>query len=334
MKRMYLVLTLIYFFSPHTSFANESFINHKQVYSYRVLEQDIKQLEKQYGDVIRVTSIGRSYLGRELWAIKLGKGNSNILMIGSHHGREWMTTSILMKMLEEYAKAYQKGTNYRSHSDKLLDKVSIWFVPMLNPDGVMIQQNGIEDFSFIRRWKLKRMNEGSNDFARWKANAKGIDLNRQYPSGWEQIKAGPTKPYYQFYKGKKPLQARESVAITHFTKKVKPTIAVAYHSSGREVFWNYKNGKNLGRDRRIAEKVAKTTKYQLSKPSKNATGAGYTDWFITNFHLPAMTIEICPFVKETSPPLSLFEEEWERNREVGFILIKEASNIPNNNNKK
>ncbi|MFB6469272.1 M14 family metallocarboxypeptidase [Cytobacillus sp. Hz8] len=326
MKKCYFLLVLLFLLTIPTPTKGE-LVNPNQIYSFSQLETDLNQLQSKYGKHIQVKSIGISHYGRNIWAVRLGKGEQNILMIGAHHGREWLTTSILMKMIEEYAKTYEQGDEYGGNSLQLLDQVSIWFVPMLNPDGVMIQQNGLDEFSFFRRWLLKRMNDGSSNFSRWKANAKGIDLNRQYPVGWKELDSGPKTPFYQFYKGKKPLAAKETVAITKFTKKIKPTIAVAYHSAGREIFWNYKNGKNFERDRKIAEKIAQSTQYRLSQPPKIATGAGYTDWFITTFHLPAMTIEICPYTKETNPPLTYFEEEWKRNQYVGILLIEEASKL-------
>lgn len=330
MKKILIMIMLLFFCVPIAPSAGSQIVDPMEKYTYKILRSDVQQLKRKYGDIIEVSSIGKSHFGQKLFAIRLGKGEENILMIGSHHGREWMTSSLLMKMLEEYASSYKAKENYGKHSITLLNQVSIWFVPMLNPDGVSIQLNGIDELFFIRRWKIKKMNLGSTDFTRWKANGKGIDLNRQYPSGWKEIKQDPSVPSYQFYKGRRPLEAKETMAITNFTKKINPTIAVAYHSSGREIFWNYKNGKNLERDFQIAKKVSEVTRYQLSKPPKKATGAGYTDWFITSFHLPAMTIEICPKIKETNPPLTIFKEEWERNKYVGLLLANEALNIKQN----
>lgn len=53
-------------------------------------------------------------------------------------------------------------------------------------------------------------------------------------------------------------------------------------------------------------------------------GGGFTDWFITTYHRPALTIEISNLVGETNPPLSIFQKEWKRNRNVGIKIAKEA----------
>lgn len=225
---------------------------------------------------------------------------------------------------------YQAGKPIGGFPSGLLDEVSIWFIPMLNPDGVSIQQGDLSNLNFLEKAGVWRMNRYSTNWSRWKANAKGIDLNRQYPIGWEEVMSDAKKPTYQFYKGEQPLEATEVKALADFTKKVDPTIAVSYHTSGREIFWHYKNKReNMARDYGIAKKTAELTGYELTFPEKEAVGAGFTDWFITEFKRPGMTIELSYLVDETNPPFSVFPEEWKRNRLVGIMLVKEA-NKPHN----
>lgn len=328
MARILCCLWLLFFSFQHATYSE--IINTNEPYSFEVLEQDLEELEASYPKDIIVKRIGHTHFNRSIYAVKLGKGERNIVLIGSHHGREWLTSVLLMKKLETYTKAYQNKEKLDNIPTELLDEVSIWFIPMLNPDGVTIQQNKLSMFPLKHRDKLKNMNQGSNNFERWKANAMGVDLNRQYPAGWKKLGKEPASPYYQFYKGKKPLEAKEVKALTKFIHEIDPLVAVAYHSAGREVYWNYFNGKHFFRDRQIAMKIAKLTKYKLAKPPRHAVGAGFTDWFITAYHRPAMTIEISPLVGETSPPLSVFEDEWQRNQYVGVTLVKEARKLIHN----
>jgi g-D-glutamyl-meso-diaminopimelate peptidase len=294
-----------------------------QPYSYEILIHDLEGFQERYKDEVQIKEIGKSHFGRSIVAVKLGEGKHNILLIGSHHGREWMTSMLLMQMLESYSHAYHNKEEYGPLPTDILNEVSIWFIPMLNPDGVTIQQKGVDLFPKNHQGRLMTMNQGLSDFDRWKANGMGIDLNRQYPAGWEALK-GPKSPYYQFYKGRKPLEAKEVFELTKFINQINPSIAVAYHSSGREIFWNYFNGENVKRDKAIAEKVSRLTGYKLGKPPVQAVGGGFTDWFITKYRLPAMTIEISYHVGETSPPLSVFKTEWDRNKYVGLTLAAEA----------
>jgi g-D-glutamyl-meso-diaminopimelate peptidase len=297
-------------------------------YTYDMLEHDLSKINKKYENKVIIKSIGTTHFGRDIWAIKLGRGKKNVVMIGAHHGREWLTSIVLMKMLESYAAKYHERVLFGFRSNNILNEVSIWFVPMLNPDGVTIQQNDFKDFPSNHQKLLLKMNEGSNNFKRWKANGMGVDLNRQYPAGWESLNQDPASPSYKFYKGEKPFESKEVRYLTKFIKEINPAIAVAYHTAGREIFWNYKNGKNLKRDKHIAKKMSKLTGYKLARPVNEAVGGGFTDWFITTYHRPAMTIEISYLVGETNPPLSVFKKEWKRNRNVGLKIAAEARKIP------
>lgn len=293
------------------------------VYTVGQFEKEIKDLEKRYH--LDLMSIGQSEKGKNIWAVKLGKGKKSILINGSHHGREWLSTLLIMKMINAYAKAYESKLNIDGYSTHILDEVSLIFVPLLNPDGIQIQQGDFSAFDLQEKWALFRMNNFSTNWSRWKANGRGIDLNRQYPAGWNELDTNTQAPNYQFYKGKKPLQASESKALVHFTKQIKPILAVSYHTSGREIFWYYHNKpENILRDYSLAEKTAVLTGYNLSIPEKHANGSGYTDWFITEFERPAMTIELSYLVDETSPPLEVIYEEWNRNRAVLLMLASSA----------
>jgi g-D-glutamyl-meso-diaminopimelate peptidase len=330
MKKLVISFIVCYFMVSNPTFAGV--VNPNQIYTYEQMKDDIWQLNEKFADQLSVKTLGYSHFGRKIYGIKLGKGEKTILMIGSHHGREWLTSSLLMEMLETYTAAYANKEDIGPFPAKLLDEVSIWFVPMLNPDGVTLQQGGLKKFPKFYRDNLVKMNLDSSDFSRWKANGKGVDLNRQYPVGWEELEdETAVAPTYQFYKGKKPIAAHETKAIVRFTKKIKPEMAISYHTAGREIYWKYNNGKNTQRDFEIAQKAAELTGYKLDTPPKEAIGAGYTDWFISTFHRPAFTVEISPLVGETNSPLSIFEEEWHRNKFLGMMLVKEAKNISNSN---
>ena len=57
---------------------------------------------------------------------------------------------------------------------KILNNTTIWFIPMVNPDGVTLQQTGLTSFPKADHAKIIKMNNGSTNFKRWKANGKGL----------------------------------------------------------------------------------------------------------------------------------------------------------------
>lgn len=304
--------------------ATGDLVNPNQVYSYEQMTTDIQELKNAYPELIEYKSIGKTPYGRDIWALKLGTGPATIFINGSHHAREWLSTNINMYMIDQYAKAYAQGGLYAGYSVRsVLDHTSIWFVPMVNPDGVTLQQRGPAAFPESVRNQLIQMNEGSRDFSRWKANGVGIDLNRQYPANWSNI-GGPKSPAYQNYKGTAPIQASETQAIYNFTYEIQPEISSAYHSAGRVIYWYFHNKlENLDRDRRIATRYSELTGYKLM-PAGSSGGGGYTDWFIQEFGRPAFTPELGIYPGETSLPISAFPDEWRRNQTVGLYLASEG----------
>ena len=185
MAKLISILIVVFFLFETATQAKK--VKVEKPYSYEQLEQDLEKIQEKYKRHIELKSIGTTHFGKNIWGVKIGKGKKNIVLIGAHHGREWLTSALLMKMLKSYAEAYQGSGKIGFTSTNILNEVSIWFIPMLNPDGVSIQQNNMTGFPAMHIQRLLIMNEGLNNFERWKANGMGIDLNRQYPAGWKDL---------------------------------------------------------------------------------------------------------------------------------------------------
>lgn len=317
-------------FSFTPSASATSYVNPIQTYTYSEMTTDMKELAKAYPDLVQYRALGKSPYGRTIWAIKLGKGDGTVLYNASHHAREWITTNISMEMIDAYSDAYKKNTTYQGYNVRsLLNDVSIWIVPMVNPDGVTLQQSGLKEFPKSAHSGIKKMNNGSTNFKRWKSNAQGIDLNRQYPAGWNEIpRSEAPKPYYKMYKGTKPLQAPEVKLLYNFTNYISPETTISYHTSGRILYWHYLNKKeNYNRDYAMAKKFAEYTKYKLVKANNDVQGGGYKDWYIKQFGRPGFTPELSYHVGETNPPVSVINEEWNRNRKAALYVANEGKKL-------
>lgn len=323
-------LMFIFCFAAFPPFAHANIVDGEKMYTYEVLTEDLVELVEKYPQLITYKSLTTTTYGRKIWAIKLGHGDTTILLNGAHHAREWMTSAVLMKMLETYAEAYNGKQKIDGQPSNILNDVTIWFVPMVNPDGVTLQQFGRYAFPAYTHQGFIEMNDGSTNFRRWKANIHGIDLNRQYPANWENLEGVSKKPSYQFYKGKEPLEADEVKALVNFTYEVEPEIAVSYHSSGNVLFWGYHlwgltHTTDYTKDfYNIAEKIEELTTYKLEHPESYQQGGGYTDWFVEEFEKPGLTVEIGDPIEDNSLPLANFPKIWERNKGLGLFVAKKA----------
>ncbi|MFD1885133.1 M14 family zinc carboxypeptidase [Paenibacillus wenxiniae] len=313
------------------SAASRSIVDATATYTYERMTKDIGTLAATYPDIITYRSIGKTKYGRDIWAVGLGKGTATIFINGSHHAREWLTTTLNMTMIEQYAAAYTANRTYEGYPARTtLDKTTIWFVPMVNPDGVTLQQFGLSAFPASVHTALIRMNGGSTNFKRWKANPQGIDPNRQYDSYWATLEANIAYPFWRNHKGTAPVQTPENQALVRFTREIDPEIAVSYHSAGRIIYWSFHTlPANLPRDKRLANTFSNLTGYRLMPQRSDSSGGGYTDWFITTFNRPAFTPEIGIKPGETNLPVSAFPEEWRRNKKIGLWLAQEGYSLWN-----
>jgi g-D-glutamyl-meso-diaminopimelate peptidase len=314
--------------------AQAAIVLSNQVYTYEKMQQDIVKIAQTYPDLVSYKVIGKSEYGRNIYAVSLGKGDPAIFINGSHHAREWLTTTLNMTMIEQYAGAYKRGAKISGYDVRsILDKTTIWFVPMVNPDGVTLQQFGLKAFPASIHNQLKAMNGGSSNFGSWKANAKGVDLNRQYNADWENIKFNPGKPSYKNFKGTQPESAAEVKAVLAFVKEINPEASVAYHSSGEILYWNFKQtGYWYDRDHAYAKNIRQMTGYGLVYPGLNPSGGGFTDWFIIAYKRPGFTPEIGRAAGERSLPVSEFSRVWSQNQGVGLYVANLGYQLNTNRN--
>jgi SH3-like domain-containing protein len=295
-------------------------VNPRQVYSYYQMELDIRSLEAMYPELIKSSVIGKSVDGRNIYAVRLGFGRNEVLINASHHAREHITTNLVMEMVDEYAEAYYykkliDGYNVRD----VLAKTTFWFVPMVNPDGVTLVQQGHK--SAKNPDYVLKLNNNNPDFSAWKANIRGVDLNRQYPAHWDTIRNNPGKPGPKNFKGYKPLSEPEAIAMYQFAKNHVFKASLSYHSSGELIYWYFhQTGDRYYRDLNIAKKLSQKTGYRLVDPTPNPSGGGFNDWFLLNIQNPGFTPEVAPYVFEQPVPLKYFDRIWLQNYSVPFIL--------------
>ena len=176
----------------------KNIININKPMDYFCLEENINNLQSQF-KFIDSFIIGESYLRKNINLIRIGNGAHKVIYIGSHHAMEWLTSLILMRFIEDFCKSYIFGEKlYGYDPEYILRTRTVYIVPMLNPDGVDLAINGLGEYNPVRS-RLIQMNDNSEDFSRWQANARGVDLNHNYDAGFDILKeleqeAGITGP--------------------------------------------------------------------------------------------------------------------------------------------
>lgn len=302
------------------------YITKTREYDYCAMREDLKGLSERY-PFLRLDSIGSSVLGRSLPVLAWGEGDYRVLLCGAHHGKEWITSLLLMRFAEILCSGLASEEGEGMFSD--LAKTATYFIiPMINPDGVGLSIHGISrDFPDALRARLICANGGSEDFiAKWQANARGVDLNHNYDAAFERGRAfamrlgicgpGPTR-----WSGAKPESEPESRALVRFTKEFLPDVCVAYHSQGEVIYADFE-GKATKRARRIAREMSRISGYELDETEGVESCSGYKDWVINELYLPAYTVEVGH--GENPLPLAQFEEIMEKNLKMLLFLGRSA----------
>lgn len=152
-------------------------------YTSQTLTKHISELKNTY-NFLEVSNIGVSNLGVPIQVVKFGRGTKEILYVGSTHANEFITTPLLMIFLEVLCNSYVNGLSvYGYNPRRLFNEVSLYIIPMLNPDGVDLVQEAIPKNSESYQRALQIANNYP-DIAfpsGWKANIAGAILKNFQP---------------------------------------------------------------------------------------------------------------------------------------------------------
>ena len=205
-------------------------------YSYNDMKRDLKKLEKAYGSIFKVDIAGKSLDKRNLYYVTLGdaKAKKTVYVETSVHAREYMNTKFIMNVIEDYCRGYDSKKYQGKKYSKIFNNVKLVIMPMVNPDGVTISQYGPKKIrNATLRKNLYKIANGFS-FKEWKANARGVDINRNYAEGFNR--KGAKAPAHKNYPGKKPVSEPETKAQISVVEKVKPNVVICYHQAGEVMY--------------------------------------------------------------------------------------------------
>ena len=219
------------------------------------------------------TVIGESAEGRSIYAMFIGTRQSpQGICQYAMHAREWITAHLALW-----------------HVRRGLCRGGVWIVPLVNPDGALLVQEGAGSIAACRREDLLYLN-GSADFSHWKANARAVDLNVNFDARWGTGRKNVRMPGAANYVGIAPFSEPETRALRDFTLSVRPQFTVSYHTKGEEIYWRFHQPFfRARRDKRLARVLSRATGYPLREAPHSA--GGYKDWCVEKLRIPAFTVE-------------------------------------------
>lgn len=318
-------------------------VDTSDTYFLSTLYKDVDILIDLYGDILKKEVIGYSVCNNEILALKLSNSNSlldskaKLLLVGGIHAREDFSVMLCMKMLENYCYYYKNNIIIDNFDLKnILNKVDIYFIPIANPDGLNIVHHGIK--SSCNYENLKNMRIWGDDHTYWKANANGVDLNKNFDDGNWDIRLcveGTDKPCSDRFKGFYPNSEPETNILINYCNNNNFSLMVSYHCSGNCTFWADSKTHHIfrGIDENIMDEFAQKYIYRKTKISEDPKifGCGFENWFRKIKKRPAFCIELSPYIEggKQHPDYMFDDLVWQYAKNTGLFFALKALEINN-----
>jgi len=253
-------------------------------HSYATLEAELIGLNASQPDLVRLEVIGTSVQNRSIFALRITEGNGpkpDVLFMGLHHANEWMSLETVIYL----ARYFLANAKVNPRVDTILQKANLWFIPLVNPDG--LEYSRIHD----NLWRKNRQDNGDGTF--------GVDLNRNYGYQWGVGNFGTNTSDIE-YPGPEPFSEPETQAVRDFALSHPPVFSLSYHTAGGWILfpWSYTSQPSSadGLFRGIALQMSAYDGYRLLQEGKsNHIKAGNSDdWLYHTLGTLAYTVEVGP----------------------------------------
>jgi hypothetical protein len=247
-------------------------------HNYTEIVNTLLYLNSTYPNIVDVFSIGKSWMNRDIYCIKLtNESNTHpkpkVFFVGYHHAREPISAELPLYFAVQAATSF--GTN--ATITYMLNNSEIYIVPALNVDGLyIIKQNEwqrknahpfdedgdglldedppededgdgyIEDLFYLHgydyhfiRWEGVDNDGDGFSGEDWVG---GVDLNRNYGYQWNAtVDSGSPYPSAEDYRGPAPFSESETQAIRNLALSNDFKYAVSFHSGAETIGypWGY-----------------------------------------------------------------------------------------------
>lgn len=262
-------------------------------HNYKELTAAMRALASSAPELASVFSIGKTTQGKDILAVRLTKGATGtapsakpgIVFLGTHHAREHLSTEVPLLLAK-----YLVDKRAEPEVARLLETRDIYFIPMVNPDGVEYDIEG-------GKYHMHRKNMAKNA-----DGSTGVDLNRNYAWGWGGGGASPN-PDDDTYRGTSAFSEPESRAVRDFVN-ARPNLKVllSYHTFSELILYPWggsdaeiPDAKARTAFKAMAGEMAKMTGYKPQQSSDLYIATGDTcDWAWGEKGIFAFTFELTP----------------------------------------
>ncbi|OKK20819.1 carboxypeptidase [Streptomyces sp. CB00455] len=304
-------------------------------HNYAEATAEIDQRIAQYPGIMSKQVIGKSYQGRDLFAIKISdnvatdEAEPEVLFTAHQHAREHLTVEMALYLLNELGSKY--GTE--SRITNAVNSREIWIVPDLNPDG---GEYDIATGSY-RSWRKNRQPNSNSSYV-------GTDLNRNWDYKWGCCGGSSSSKSSETYRGPSAASAPEVKVVSDFVRsrvvggKQQIKAAIDFHTYSQLVLWPFgwtyndtapgMTADDLAAYKKIGTSMAASNGYTPEQSSDlYITDGTIDDWLWGSQKVFAYTFEMYPSSAGAGgfyPPDEVIDRETSRNKEAVLQLLENA----------
>ena len=262
--------------------------------SYKELKQKLASIESIGGGTVLISSIGKSTNGKDLLAARITSGAGNkreVKIVGTTHGDEILGQEVIVR-LAEYLTINKLDTRVRS----ILERIDLWLIPNLNPDGTELRQ---------------------------RENSRNADLNRDFPD--------PSAGQPNTQEGRE----KETQAMMAFSDKHNFVRSITFHGGALVVNYPWDSSPDPTPENTYIKSIAlayakNNVPMFMSTEFKDGITYGYSwypiyggmsDWNYAYKHCIELTVEI---YDTKWPNYSVVEKIWKDNLESLLVFLENA----------
>ena len=161
--------------APASAAASQFPPGYEGFHTYAEMVADVAATAAAHPSIVSTFSIGKSYQGRDIWAVKISdnvtvdEDEPEVLYDGGTHSDEHMGVEMTLKIMHWLVDGY--GSDPRITN--IVDNREVWIVLAVNPDGLEYDIAGAR----FHHWrKYRQPTPGTT--------AIGTDLNRNFGYRW------------------------------------------------------------------------------------------------------------------------------------------------------
>jgi hypothetical protein len=330
---------------PASTHAADAFPTNREGYhNYAEMSSFLDDVVAAHPGIAEKFSIGRSYHGRQVWALKISdnvgsdENEPEVLFLAQMHAREWLSMEQALRIIELLTDNHRSSpdTQLEQRVTDLVNGLEVYVVPMLNPDGAEYDIANPDDG--FRSWRKNRQPVADG-------TQPGIDLNRNFAFKWACCGGSTGKPGSLYYRGRAPWQGVETSLVRDFVlgRRVNGVqqirAAIDWHSFNEEIMWPFGYTKadlprtmaadDLAAFKAVAKEMARRNGYMPKQLSDlYIMDGGSIDWLYGDQRIFALTIELYPLDNTPGgfhPPDDIIERETTRNDGAVLYFLEQAA---------